>query len=244
MLSRLVSGLAAIALLAGCSGGDGDPPTQPPPGGGNHSPTVNLSMDKAHLAYGETAQLAVTAPDNDGDQVTFTWSAVRGTVTSSGPTATSVIFTAGQEWGVVTVTVTASDGRGGTAQATAQSYIRNPNPPSLQLAAVAGSFAQCEGFCIQVTPNEAILVTKLLVQPLDVGGACDYSRDYSSSPVSIAVAQSEALRGQGVDCIWYECSNQPVSRYAVTVYGRRPEPDGGSFTVTCARFDPSDGSCN
>ena len=232
-----------VALLFGCSGGGGDPPTQPPPGT-NHNPTVNLTLDKAHLAYGEIGQLSVAATDVDGDQITFTWAAVRGTVSSSGPTATSAIFTAGQQWGAVTVTVTASDGKGGSAQATAQSYIRNPSPPSLQLSAVAGSFAQCEGFCIQVTPTEAILVTRLFVRPDAASGSCTYNRDYSASPISIGSGQAVALRGQGVDCIWYECLDQPSLRYAVTVYGRRPEPDGGTFSFSCPRFDPSDGSCN
>jgi hypothetical protein len=182
--------------------------------------------------------------DVDGDQVTFTWSAVRGTVTSSGPTATSATFTAAQQWGVVTVTVTASDGKGGSAQATAQSYIRNPSPPSLAVSAGAPTFPQCTGFVVQVTPAEAISVTNLFVHALDVPAGCDYSRDFSASPVSIPSGQTGALRGQGVDCIWDQCAGDPVSRYAVTIQGRRPEPDGGTFAFTCPRFDPSDGSCN
>ena len=166
MKMRTICWLALASSVAGCGkGGDAAAPTSPPPGGDNHNPTVNLNIDPTHLAYGQTATLSVSASDPDGNQVTFTWSAVLGTVSTSGPTATSASFTAGNHWGQASVTLTASDAKGGTTQATALTYIRNPNPPDFALAPVASTVSGCTGFALQFTPGEDVPVSALYIQP-------------------------------------------------------------------------------
>jgi len=243
MKMRTMFWLALASSVAGCGkGGDAAAPTLPPPGGGNHDPTVNLDIDPTHLAYRQTATLTVSASDPDGDQVTFTWSAVLGTVLSSGPTATSASFTAGNHWGQASVTVTASDGKGGTAQATALTYIRNPSPPGFALTPVASTVSGCTGFALQFTPGEDVLVSALYIWPRDVSSGCNQSRSYSP-PRSVSGGQPYVVRDPG--CLWPECLGVSILRYEVVISGRRPEPDGGSFTFDCPDLWPSSpGSCN
>lgn len=236
LTSSTTRGCAVVLLLAAglglsCSGGGGDGPTAPPGGGGgNHNPTANLNIDKLHMAYGETAQLALVASDPDGDQVTSAWSAVKGIVTSSGPTATVASFTAGNQWGQASATATVSDGRGGSVQATVQTYIRNPLPPVFTLRPVASLQPTCDGFALEVTPSEAVIITQLLVWPDGPAGSCKLSRDISP-PLSLAAGQTYVFRDPV--CIRLDCGSNTISYYEIILVGTRPEPDGGSFVYDC-----------
>lgn len=252
---RLLAAATLTLSLVGCSGGGGgDPPlTQPPPGGGNQNPTVNLNIDKTHLAYNETAQLSLTASDPDGDQVTFTWSGVKGTVTTSGPTATTATFKAGTTWGQGSATAAASDGSGGNAQATAQTYVRNPNPPQFTLFPVGSSTCgydtvNPDGFLLRITPGEAVLLTSVSIRPRDcTSGQCARSLSYTT-PLSLSAGQEYVWTEGGcrtsVCCASLDCGE--CTRWTVEISGRRPEPDGGSFTYRCYSWssrDPLSG-CN
>ena len=79
-----------LVPLSSCSKSGGGP-TSPGPGGGttNHNPTLNVTMNPAHMAYGDTAAVSVTTSDPDGDQVTLSYSASGGSIHASGPTATA-----------------------------------------------------------------------------------------------------------------------------------------------------------
>jgi len=241
--------LALLLTASGCGGGGSDP-TGPGGGGGgggntNHAPTVSINTNTTHLSYGGSATITVTASDVDGDQLAYSYAGVKGTVSNSGTTATTASFTAGQQWGDASVTVTVTDGKGGSTQATASMYVRNPTVPHLSLSAVASLNPSCDGFAVAVGAPEAVLVTSVhIVAPIISSGDCTYSRDFSSSPVSVPSGGMVPLRGQGIDCIWNACTGEAVSQYVITVQGKRPEPDGGTFSFSCPSFDPSDGSCN
>lgn len=245
---------SGLWLIAGCGGGDDDSnPTQPPGGGNNHAPTVNLNIDSAHLAYGGTAQLSVQAVDSDGDQVTFSWSAVLGTVASSGPTSTTATFTAGSQWGQASVTVTASDGKGGSAQATSQTYIRNPNPPAFQLFGTTSSTcgtgtANPYGFVLRITPPEAVTITHISMKPQQQtwNGPCTDTDNYAT-PIQLTAGQQYPWTDGG--CInpateW--CSGVTSNYWSIVISGKRSEPDGGTYYFECDSWDPSNPSdpCN
>jgi hypothetical protein len=90
------------------------PPPAPPPA--NRPPTVTLDCVKDSLMPGETTPCNASAADPDGDPLSYAWSTSGGRVTGSGPTAT--LETTGVRCdSTLTVTVTVSDGRGGTASA-------------------------------------------------------------------------------------------------------------------------------
>jgi hypothetical protein len=222
MNTRALLTLGIIVLLAGCGGGGGSAPTQPPPSTGNHNPALSVNASTTHLAYGGGASISVTASDPDGDQLTFSYTATGGSVSASGPTATTAAFTAGSQWGPASVTVTVSDGRGGSAQATAAMYVQNPSPPILCFGLGSSSAKD-----LTVTPAEAIVVTSVAAQNL-YDGNCFASQNFL--PAGTAVGAHET-REFGVSLVCSSSPNASISDWAVDVSGWRAEPDGGAFHV-------------
>lgn len=227
--SRLL--IAALCLLAldACSKSSSSP-TAPPGGGGggNHAPTVNANTSTTHLVYGGTAVISITAADVDGDQLTFAYTASGGTVTASGPTATTATFTAGSQSGPVSVTVTASDGRGGSAQAIVSMYIRDPLSPRLCL--VNGQDCGSGGTTLAFIPSEDVYITRITgYNAYNTGWGCSF--DVSFPSPGLLVSQNHAQSFAGA-C--GSCPGQNNSLWWAAVYLHRPEPDGGEFVV---RFD-------
>jgi peptidoglycan-associated lipoprotein len=68
------------------------------------------------LEPGQTTNLSAPATDPDGDTITYTWSAPAGTFSSQN--GMNTIWTAPNAPGNYPLTVTAQDGRGGTATST------------------------------------------------------------------------------------------------------------------------------
>ena len=84
----------------------------PPP---NRAPVFNgpIQANPAVLEPGQTTNLTAPATDPDGDTVTYTWSSPAGTFSTQNGMNTQ--WTAPQQEGNYPLTVTANDGRGGTA---------------------------------------------------------------------------------------------------------------------------------
>ena len=90
-------------------------PPPPPPPPQNKPPTVACEVEKSQILPGETVRCRATGSDPDGDALTYSWTASAGKVTGNGAEAT--FDSSGVPAGTtVSVTVTVSDGRGGTAQ--------------------------------------------------------------------------------------------------------------------------------
>jgi len=88
----------------------------------NHAPVItSFTTSRTALFVGETAILAATATDADGDPIAWSWSATFGTVT---PDASGgALFQAPATAGMATVTVTATDSQGAATQASLQLSI-------------------------------------------------------------------------------------------------------------------------
>jgi outer membrane protein OmpA-like peptidoglycan-associated protein len=88
------------------------PAPVPPP---NRPPTVRAECDPCRVEVGQTVTVRATSQDPDGDAVNARWSVSAGTIADSRAATTQ--WRAQTAPGKVVLTVTAEDGRGGTASA-------------------------------------------------------------------------------------------------------------------------------
>lgn len=166
---------------------------------------------------------------------------------SSDPTATTATFAAGSAWGQAQVTVTVFDGKGRSAQATAFTYVRNPSPPAFAFAGIGGTncgpgTSNPTGFILRITPAESVILTFISIYwRSDCPGIT--SRNYSSNPIVLGAGQAyswtDAFCLSSADC-------QGSGYHTITISGRRPEPDGGTFSFECRSWNPAypTSSCN
>jgi outer membrane protein OmpA-like peptidoglycan-associated protein len=94
------------------------PPAPPPAPAApvNRPPTVKAQCDPSVVEVGRTCTATANAQDPDGDTLAYKWSAPSGTFAN--PAERQTIFTCPQTPGAVPLTVTVSDGKGGTASDT------------------------------------------------------------------------------------------------------------------------------
>ena len=104
--------LLAVGLFAGCS----DDETTAPDGD-NNPPDVAFTVAAVAVPKGNDKTLTVTVTDPDGDDVSVLWEVTRGTFTSPQGNP-SIVWRAPATTGRETLTITASDGNGGTTTIT------------------------------------------------------------------------------------------------------------------------------
>ena len=102
------------------------PPTPPPPTPQNRPPTVRAQCDPCTVEIGKSSTVTATGQDPDGDTLTYRWTAPTGTLAN--PAERQTLWTAPQQEGSVPVTVTANDGKGGTASDTVNIQVMRPTP--------------------------------------------------------------------------------------------------------------------
>jgi peptidoglycan-associated lipoprotein len=90
-------------------------PPAPPPAGvaQNHPPTVHARCEPCTVVLGKISTVTADGQDQDGDALTYLWSAAAGTLTTASSRQTS--WTAPMQEGPVPVSVRVDDGKGGTA---------------------------------------------------------------------------------------------------------------------------------
>ena len=103
------------------------PPPPPDPPAPNRPPTVSVSCDPCEVLVNETVNLRADASDPDGDALTYQWNAPTGEFTGGRDRVTTT-WQAPGDAGAVPVSVTVSDGNGGSASDTANITV-NPEPP-------------------------------------------------------------------------------------------------------------------
>ena len=104
------------------------PPPPPPPPAPNRPPTVSVSCDPCEVLTNESVNLRADASDPDGDALTYRWNAPAGEFTGGADRATTT-WQAPDDAGPVPVSVTVSDGNGGSASDTANITVNAPPPP-------------------------------------------------------------------------------------------------------------------
>ena len=89
------------------------PKPAPPPPPANRAPTVRAECDPCRVEVGQSLTIRATTQDPDGDKLNTRWTVTSGTITD--PRAATTQWRAETAPGTVVLTVTAEDGRGGTA---------------------------------------------------------------------------------------------------------------------------------
>ncbi len=89
------------------------PKPAPPPPPANRPPTVRAECDPCRVEVGQSLTIRATIQDPDGDKPNTRWTVTSGTITD--PRAATTQWRAETAPGTVVLTVTAEDGRGGTA---------------------------------------------------------------------------------------------------------------------------------
>jgi outer membrane protein OmpA-like peptidoglycan-associated protein len=103
------------------------PPPPPPPAPENRPPTVKARCEPCVVEIGKTSTVTADAQDPDGDTLTYKWSAPNGTFAN--PAERQTIFTCANTPGSVPVSVSVSDGKGGTASDTVTIQCVEPKRP-------------------------------------------------------------------------------------------------------------------
>lgn len=90
----------------------------------NNSPVISsLEAEKDLVEPSDSCEIKCVASDADGDNLTYTWSATGGTISSVGPVAT---WTAPNTCESYVVTVVVADSRGGEASEKLGVKVKNP----------------------------------------------------------------------------------------------------------------------
>jgi outer membrane protein OmpA-like peptidoglycan-associated protein/opacity protein-like surface antigen len=147
--------IRGLRLQAGINfmfGGEA-PPTPPPP---NRPPTASCSVDKSmiYAGSGDFAVVRANASDPDNDPLTYSWTTDRGAVEGSGPEVRWNSSDANP--GTYTVKVRVSDGRGGTADCSADIRVEpRPNrPPTMSCSLDRNSSVIGESVQVTATASD------------------------------------------------------------------------------------------
>ncbi|MGB2717626.1 MAG: OmpA family protein [Vicinamibacterales bacterium] len=89
------------------------PPPPPPASAQNRPPTVRAQCEPCTVEIGRVATVTADAADPDGDALTYSWNAAAGSLANRSDRQSP--WTAPMQEGPVPITVTANDGKGGTA---------------------------------------------------------------------------------------------------------------------------------
>jgi hypothetical protein len=100
-------------------------PTTPPP---NQPPAVQrVYADMGSVEEGKTVAIHCEASDPDGDSLQYGWMTTGGQISGSGP---SVAYVASAPPGSYTISVTVTDGRGGSANDSMPLQVKADGPPN------------------------------------------------------------------------------------------------------------------
>jgi hypothetical protein len=143
------TGCALFAGLPGIDSGE----TPPEINGVNSSPEISsLDPSATSVALEGSCTVICVASDTDGDTLTYDWAATGGTITGQGNIITWMAPTAE---GSYTITVSVSDGKGGTASDSCKISVANAPPEISSLDPSTTSVSLEEGCIVSCVASDA-----------------------------------------------------------------------------------------
>ena len=138
-LAGLIILVLAILLVAGCT-----PPNQPPF-------ISSLTASNERVSPSGSCQVKCVASDPDGDELSYAWSASRGSISGESSTVT---WTAPAAPGNYTIIVKVTDGRGGEAATELIIKVVPNQPPVISLTAEPQTVKKAMTSAIQCTASD------------------------------------------------------------------------------------------
>jgi hypothetical protein len=105
--------LGAALVSGACHPRAGVAVPSPPSTGQNRPPSVRIRCEPCSVPMGKTATVSAAAQDPDGDRITYAWTTPGGTLAN--PSGPETVWKAPMVEGPVPVTISVTDGKGGTA---------------------------------------------------------------------------------------------------------------------------------
>jgi hypothetical protein len=172
----------------------------------NAPPVIaSLTPSATTVGAGSSCTVTCTASDPEGDALTYTWTCTAGAITGTG---NSVSWTAPATEGTYTISVTVSDGKGGTASESCDILVANTSPVISSLTPSSTS----------VLPSGSCTVT------------CTASDPDGDTLTYAWTATGGAISGIGSAITWIAPTTEGTYTINVTV----SDGKGGTDTDSCA----------
>ncbi len=140
-----------LLFVLSCSGSDSNPSA---PSQENRAPVLSsITMSPSSANTGETCTLSAVATDQDGDNLTYTWSGDNGTFATT--TGSSVQWTAPSTAGSYSVSCTVSDGEDNDTETLAIQVTENEAPVISSITASSSSIYPSETTTLTVVATDA-----------------------------------------------------------------------------------------
>lgn len=195
-VALLCASMLAISMVAGCGRvDDANGQNINAPSASNSAPVIlAVTIAPERIRPGDRCQLVCQASDEDGDTLTYTWTASQGDISGSGAT---VEWTAPTTEGLLPISVTVDDGRGGTDGRSVALTVKSNSAPEFQSIP---SFAQ------GVRPGASVAISCPAVDADDDKITYEWQAAFGE------------IRGEGDAITWIAPTD--LGSYAVTVFAR------------------------
>lgn len=154
--------LLAMAMI-GCGSGSGSSGNPPPT---NHAPTASASATPSPVVMGQVTQLSATASDPDGDTLSYSWTQTspgspQGSFSAPNSKATAWTAPTVSSVTLFTLTLTVSDGRGGTVSPSVKVYAKTSADISFAADVQPVFDSHCTGACHSGSTSGAAFLSLL-----------------------------------------------------------------------------------
>ena len=183
----------------------------------NSVPVINsLTVSDTSVVQGGTVTLTCNATDEDGDSLTYSWTATRGVLSST--TGISTIWTAPDTVGTYTITVMVSDGEDSVLNSKIITVTETPNtPPVISSLTASDTTVELDSTVMLICNAEDSDGDSLVYLWTSTGGSLSSTTGTStlwtapntggSYTVIVTVSDGEDNDVDSLDIIVYECDN-------------------------------------